>query len=524
MIVALLPGAFFGTPVKPPSANIVLLSGGLGSAEARAQNAASVKYRLLKRLLDECVPGLCMSPPMLLRSGFTGRRKEITHIPQGRISAEVLLNDIGGFPWNPYVWLLAAGAFVLLMQGALFARLRNEARRRRVADRAAKRSGEFEHLLSETASRLAESGPESTTSEIKRGLSQIRSHFAVDTFSLFYNGEGGNGLHSLTSSIDGVIDSVDPLIKVGDSPWLMGRLGAGKAVLIENVHDLPGEAVAVKDALLEKKIQSTAIVPITTQVGSFVMLAVNERQRGWPLELAGKVQILGDVLHEAHRRQKAENRTGEVEQRFVLAADNAPVMIWMSGKDKMCTYFNRGWLEFTGRTLAQEVGKGWLEAVHPSDVEQCLAEYSEAFNRQRKFKLEYRLRRFDGEYRWVIDYGLTRHQPAGTFCGYIGSCIDVTELKRSEAELKELSGQLIRAQEDERRRIARELHDDFSQQLTLLGLEMAKLSFSSGQEPRVESALHEVEARIRKLSRDMNDRAHQLHPSYLETLGLTAAI
>src|SRR5262249_14489243 len=165
-------------------------------------------------------------------------RIELTHIPRGRISAHILLTDIEGFPWNPYAWLLLTGVFVLLMQGALYARLRNEARRRRVADRAAKRSGEFEHLLSETASRLAESSPESTTKEIKRGLSQIRSHFAVDTFSLFYNAEGGNGLHSLTSSIDGVIDSVDPLIKVGDSPWLMGRLGAGKAVLIENVHDL----------------------------------------------------------------------------------------------------------------------------------------------------------------------------------------------------------------------------------------------------------------------------------------------
>ena len=527
MIVALLPSAFSGKSAKSATqAGIFLLSpGGGGITDAQAPAAAFSSHRFRKHPLGKYLAGLCAVPPMLLlRRGNTGPLKKLPYISEGKVSTDISWADRAAFPGNFYKWLILPGLLVFLVQAGMFVRWRNEARRRRAADRAARRSGEFEQLLSETSLRLADSGPESTAAEIKRGLSQIRSHFAVDTLSLFCHTEGGNGLRGLISSVEGVFDSADPLIKFDEHPWLMGRLGAGKAVLIENVHQLPREAVAVKDALLEKKIQSTAIVPITAHLDSFVMLAVNDRQRGWPMELAGKVQILGDVLHQAHQRQKAENRTREVEQRFVLAADNAPVMLWMSGKDRVCNYFNRGWFEFTGRALEQELGNGWLAGVHSADLERFLAEYAEAFNARRKFKLEYRLRRSDGEYRWVIGYGVPRYQPDGAFCGYIGSCIDITELKRSETELKELSGQLIRAQEDERKRIARELHDDFSQQLTLLGLEMAKLNVSSGTEPRVESTLHAVEARIRELSRDMNNLAHQLHPSYLETLGLTTAI
>jgi PAS domain S-box-containing protein len=528
MIAVLLPSGFFGMPPKLPVLASVLPEPEAQGVDVQAQDASLSKSRFLKRPVEEYVVLLRTVPGMLpLRSGIrAGRPKQLAYIPEGRISADFLLVDTEGFPWKPYEWLILAGIFVFLVQGALFLRLRNEARRRKIADRAARRLGEFERLLSQTASRLAESGPESTVAEIKRGLSQVRAHFAVDTLSMFSRTEDGKGLRGLISSADGVVDSLDAPVRFDDCPWLRGRLEGGKAVLIDRVDHLPQEAVAVKDALLKRKIQSTAIVPITTDhsAGTFVMLAVNDRQRGWPKELAGQVQILGDVLHQAHRAQKAETRTREIERRFVQAADIAPVMIWMSGRDKMCTYFNQRWLQFTGRTLEQELGNGWLEGVHSADAERCLTEYSEAFNARRKFSLEYRLRRFDGEYRWVVDHGVPRYQPEGAFCGYIGSCMDITELKRSEAELKELSGQLIRAQEDERRRIARELHDDFSQQLTLLGLEMAKLSVGSGQEPRVESMLRAVEARIRELSRAMNNRAHQLHPSYLETLGLTTAI
>jgi PAS domain S-box-containing protein len=135
--------------------------------------------------------------------------------------------------------------------------------------------------------------------------------------------------------------------------------------------------------------------------------------------------------------RQVEERTAELresEQRFRTMADAAPVMIWASGVDKLCTFFNRGWLEFTGRSLEEEQGNGWAEGVHPDDLERCCATYYSSFDERRSFQMEYRLRRADGEYRWVIDRGVPRFAPGGAFQGYIGSCIDISDLKRAQQE------------------------------------------------------------------------------------------
>src|SRR5262245_58410175 len=117
--------------------------------------------------------------------------------------------------------------------------------------------------------------------------------------------------------------------------------------------------------------------------------------------------------------------------------DAAPVMIWVSGEDKGCVWFNRPWLTFTGRSLAQELGNGWTDGVHRDDFDRCLEIYVGHFEARKEFRMEYRLRGCDGAYHWIEDIGIPRHARDGTFLGYIGSCTDVTHLKATEAALRE---------------------------------------------------------------------------------------
>jgi PAS domain S-box-containing protein len=119
----------------------------------------------------------------------------------------------------------------------------------------------------------------------------------------------------------------------------------------------------------------------------------------------------------------------------------------MAGVDKLCTFFNKPWLKFTGRSLEQEIGNGWAEGVHPDDLQKCLKIYTEAFDARKAFVMQYRLRRHDGEYRWISDQGVARHDAQGNFAGYIGSCVDVTELLNNERALREFEERVVLAAE-----------------------------------------------------------------------------
>lgn len=124
----------------------------------------------------------------------------------------------------------------------------------------------------------------------------------------------------------------------------------------------------------------------------------------------------------------------ESEERFRNMADTAPVLIWVAGPDMNCTFFNKGWLTFTGRAMEQELGRGWTDNVRPDDLDRCWEIYSSSFDVRRNFQMEYRLRRADGEYRWLIDKGVPRFEPGGVFAGYIGSCVDITDIKLAHEE------------------------------------------------------------------------------------------
>jgi len=144
------------------------------------------------------------------------------------------------------------------------------------------------------------------------------------------------------------------------------------------------------------------------------------------------------IYRDITKRKRTEALLRESEARFQAMADTAPVMIWTTGTDGLCNYFSKPWLDFTGRTMEQEVGMGWAEGVHPDDVHLYYDDFLPAFHAQKPFRMEYRLRRADGEYRWVIESGIPRYTGEGEFAGYIGSNIDITDLKSAEQERERL--------------------------------------------------------------------------------------
>ena len=224
-------------------------------------------------------------------------------------------------------------------------------------------------------------------------------------------------------------------------------------------------------------------------------------------------------------RTLAEGAVRESEERFRLIANTAPVMIWITDVNGHVTYVNDTCLRFTGLPLAAALGDGWIKVPHPDDVERYRDQYVKASARHEPFQMEQRLRRHDGEYRWVLTAGVPRYNADGSFAGYIGTAVDITERKLADEALSTVSQKLIDAHEEERTRIARELHDDINQRLALLAVNLDYLkqraqASASGFEPEIAAIRQQVTA----LGSDVQALSHRLHPPRLELLGLEAAV
>lgn len=236
-------------------------------------------------------------------------------------------------------------------------------------------------------------------------------------------------------------------------------------------------------------------------------------ESGEPLRVVG-------VNMDITEHKRAEEAVKESEARFRLVADNAPVMIWMAGLDKKPTYFNQLWLDFTGLPQT-ELQSRLAEFVHPDDYPQCHEVYCRGFDQRQPFRKECRLRRHDGEYRWMLAIGMPRFHKDGSFAGYIGSFIDVTEHKVAQEAMSGMTRKLVEAQEQERTRIGRELHDDINQRLALLEIELEQLQDNPAE---AQIRLPELRKQTSELSNDVQALSHELHSSKLEYLGVTSGI
>ena len=242
---------------------------------------------------------------------------------------------------------------------------------------------------------------------------------------------------------------------------------------------------------------------------------------------SGRVIGSSKVARDITAQKQTERALRESEQRFRVITDASPIMVWMAGTDKLCYYFNKGWLDFVGRTLEQESGNGWAENVHPEDFDRCLQIYVSNFDARRPFEMEYRMRHYTGQYRWILDRGVPRHAPDGTFEGYVGGCLDIHGQKEAAEKVRIADDmtRLMKAQDEEQRRIARELHDSAGQTLAVLGMSLAQLVHrAEGTAPELAREGKEIEAMVQQLHREIRTTSYLLHPPLLDENGLASAL
>jgi PAS domain S-box-containing protein len=336
-------------------------------------------------------------------------------------------------------------------------------------------------------------------------------------------------LESLPAQV-AVLDREGTIIAVNDAWMEFGRCnGAPETAIGPGVSYLQAcrpaagtdpeaaRAMTLIDAVCRGEQEGSAF-EYSSEVGGrrrwFLMNAVPLRR-----EQKGAVVTHTDISV----RKLNEVALRESEDRFRRMADALPVAIWMSENDGSCSYLNQGWLQLTGRSLEQDLGVGWLENIHPDDRPSCMETYTHAFEGRRPFSMEYRVRRHDGEYRWLLDSGMPRYGGDGAFHGFLGGCVDITERREAEHMLRDLNRRLLAAQEEERRHIARELHDHLSQQLALLAIDLQELA-TKATKPADRAGLQAAWRRTAEIASDVHGISHRLHPSKMEALGLVATI
>jgi PAS domain S-box-containing protein len=223
------------------------------------------------------------------------------------------------------------------------------------------------------------------------------------------------------------------------------------------------------------------------------------------------------------RRYIAHLREGE--ERFRLLTDAMPLLIWMSDASGRICQFNQAAVNFIGLKSEADIMAGWMAHIHPDDLRGVVREFEYANENQKGVSAEFRLRRADGEYRWVLDMAAPRFNPDGSFAGLIGYASDVTDQKKAQEALRNVGGRMIEAQEKERSRIARELHDDICQKLAILSMEL-EMSKRMGLRPGgpIEVRIEEMRQHCSAIAADVQALSHELHSSRLDYLGLAVAL
>ena len=317
--------------------------------------------------------------------------------------------------WNLRPWYIVGGGVALVVQAGLIVGLLVSRAQRRRAQRELAERLRFETLVSDLSAAFISARDVPNTS---RGRSErIVRELGLDRAVLAELGQAHDDViwatHSWTR------DGIDPLLGAVQGrayPWIASRLQNGHVVSLSRLDELPSTARTDRENLAARGTRALVAVPLTVEgaVTGALSFSTIRAERHWPDELVQRLRLLAEVFASALARYRAETAARESEDRFRLLADTAPLMIWLAGADGRRTYFNRRWLELTGRRLDEDLGEGWADSVHADDRPLAVESYRAAVDARQPFTLDYRLRRWDGDDRWVLDHGVpgsTRTEP-----------------------------------------------------------------------------------------------------------------
>ena len=350
-------------------------------------------------------------------------------------------------------------------------------------------------------------------------LSQIGQR--LPTYCIFpYSCVGHGAVAGIQSS------GRDEIITLADT--LAARILSGEQVDNIPVVHPSGSEVLADSRQLHRWHVPESILPKYTRFYNRD-LSLWERDRKYFISalvlIVAQAFLIVALVWQRARKRKAEAIVRESETRFRVMADTTPSLVWMCDAHGRITYLNESWLAFTGVGPNAAHSGTWAEYVHPDDQKNILDTVSEALKTRQRLSMEYRLRRSDGVYRWMLDVAAPRVNGDGSFAGFIGSGTDTTDQKLAQQALEKVSGQLIEAQENERSRIARDLHDDICQRLALLAMEISQANRSAdGSAEMTKQRMQEIQKHCSEIAGDVQSLSHQLHSSKLEFLGVVAAI
>ena len=325
------------------------------------------------------------------------------------------------------------------LHGLLIVALLAERRRRRKAQATIETRLRFERLLADLRTTFARLRPWEVGPEIEVALDKTIDVLGVERAALAEITPDRCFVRFTYRRLRPGIPAMPNALAAERFPWMIERLRRGESVTFVRPDDLPEEAAVDRQSFIAVGTRSLAAVPLVVggSVVGALRLGTTTCEREWSAEFVEQLSGLAEIFGNALARRQADAALRESEERFRTLADEAPLSLWTTDIDGRVTFLNKEALRFTGRPPGRDLGNGWVELLHPEDRAACLAAYRDASTTRRDFRMEYRLRRADQQYRWIVASGAPRFTAEGTHVGYVGSCVDVTELREAQQSLLE---------------------------------------------------------------------------------------